>query len=193
MGAYSTKLRTLAYQLMTEVSPGDASFLFAPLHPDVATILACDRALGGPSIYSVESGGVGLYDVEDRDVFRPLQYIRTYLCMSPHDFAWVTREIVHTSGLHIEALVQRVGDVPRWPLGRAIRSVLAKRTLNETTWLQICGFSSVYNAAKHEVAPEKDVHLFDSDDAVLAYLAARLLARKLLPYASLRTDLDTFR
>ncbi|MFD1906044.1 hypothetical protein ACFSQ7_21365 [Paenibacillus rhizoplanae] len=58
--------------------------------------------------------------------FRPIQYINAYLKMKPENFNWVTREIIHMSGLHLGSMIKRLFNIRRYPLGQALALPLAK-------------------------------------------------------------------
>lgn len=126
------------------------------------------------------------YVSANRDVFRPLQYCALYF--EQPDISWLTRYIVYMSALHIESVVKRIGAVPKWPLGKALRSQLVRRVVDRPTWNRIDRFAGIYNDAKHHVGQPKDTHLFSEEDAVLAYFVGRRLGIQLYPLAALATE-----
>src|SRR5215210_3415395 len=71
--------------------------------PDFVDLLAFDRSLGGPGMHNINRGRIGAYHPEDRDVLRPFQYCWAYFSLPEERLAWVTREIVHMCGLHLES------------------------------------------------------------------------------------------
>jgi len=109
------------------------------------------------------------------------------------EIKWVTREIVHMSGLHLESLLKRIGRVRRpWPLGKLLAEHSIQSRLSPLTRLRIDRFRNAYNAAKHDVDHAKDTHLFSTEDAVLAYIISRKIGMLLYPQARLRTDMAIF-
>ena len=137
----------------------------------------------------VSQGRTGNYAPEDRDVFRPLQYCADYFqLMTEGRGEWMTREIVHMSALHLEALVQRIGLSHRLPLGRAIRETMFREKVDSRTWQLLDDFRDIYNAAKHDMGHEKDTHLFSVEDAILAYVVCRKLGIRLHCLADLNTN-----
>jgi hypothetical protein len=148
-----------------------------------------DAGLGWGSFRHVNNGNTGNYHGDDRDVFRPLQYCRMYFeGMAKSEHAdWFTREIVHMSSLHLEALVRRIGMKDRLPLGRAIQEKLFRTKVDHATWSRLDRFHHVYNDSKHNVGHPMDTHLFSHADAILAYVVCRRLGIELHGLASLKT------
>jgi hypothetical protein len=99
---------------------------------------------------------------------------------------WFARDIVQMSGLHIEKLLNRVGECTG-TLGHALNNTLVKRGIGRIAWAQAHTFRGIYNAAKHDVCQDKDTHLFSVEDAVLAYFVSRKLGAAFYPLAGLRT------
>lgn len=155
-------------------------------------MLEIDIKIGGAGIHNINIGDTGRYERGDRDIFRPIQYIYAYLKMKPEDFDWVTREIIHMSGLHLESLIKRLFTIRRYPLGQALALPLAKvkleRHLYETLKLVI----KPYNNAKHNLEQHKDTHLFDTETALLYYVAVRKTALMLMPITHLYTPSTTW-
>lgn len=76
--------------------------------------------IGGAGIHNINKGNMGRYDIKDRDIFRPIQYIYAYLKMNLDDFHWVIRGIIHMSGLHLESLIKKLFSLNKIPLGQAL-------------------------------------------------------------------------
>ncbi|MFD2878804.1 hypothetical protein ACFTAO_27185 [Paenibacillus rhizoplanae] len=89
-------------------------------------MLEIDTKIGGAGIHNINVGDNGSYERKDRDIFRPIQYINAYLKMKPENFNWVTREIIHMSGLHLGSMIKRLFNIRRYPLGQALALPLAK-------------------------------------------------------------------
>lgn len=149
-----------------------------------------DRALGGPCMLALTEESQWYYVNGDRDVFRPLQYCAWFL--ENVGRKRLTRGVVQMSALHIESVVKRIGAVPTWPLGKALRHSLVKLVVDPVTWDQIDRFTAIYNDAKHKIDHPKYTHLFSVQDAILAYFVARQLGIQLYPLAKLATDIKTF-
>lgn len=151
-------------------------------------LLALDEMLGGASMSQVTQNGTGQYHLDDREVFRPLQYCAMYFYRKEMgEVEWFARDIVQMSGLHIECLLNRLGQFFGFTLGRALNDKRIRNRIGPIVWAQADRFRGVYNAAKHEVDHDKDTHLFSVEDAVLAYFGSRKLGESLYPLAKLRT------
>lgn len=107
---------------------------------------------------------------------------------------WVTRSVVHMSGLHLESLVKRIGGAwaARFPLGRLVREHRIETVLGATTAEQLRRFAPIYNAAKHDIPVDEDQRLFSQKDAVRAYLVSSKLAALLYPHVRLSVSLSRF-
>ena len=157
-----------------------------------ANMFEYDKKLGGPGIHNINKGNTGRYSVKDRDIFRPIQYIYAYFKMKPGDFDWVTREIVHMCGLHLESLVKRLFSITRYPLGQALALPLARLKLDKQLLLDLKSVINPYNNAKHHMDHTKDSHLFDVETALLYYVITRHLSLKLLEITHVYTDAETW-
>lgn len=149
-----------------------------------------DHSLQGPCMLALSEERRRSYVKADRDVFRQLQYCAMYIRHS--EPAWLARGVVQMSAPHIESVVKRIGAVPGWPLGRALRHSLVKKVVDPVTWEQVNRFTDIYNEAKHNVSHAKDIHLFSVEDGLLAYFVGRRLGMQLYPLAKLATDLNVF-
>ena len=158
-----------------------------PLNCD--QLLDLDQTVGGACMSTVTQNGTGQYHLDDRDVFRPLQYCEMYFYRKDDmsEVEWYTRHIVQMSGLHIETLLNRVGEMSGATLGHALNNNRVKKRIGRVAWTQADRFRSIYNAAKHDVCQDKDSHLFSVEDAVLAYLVSRKLGDGFYHPAKLRT------
>lgn len=204
MREHTEALRGLAAELyapedevaLRELASG-ATFEYAALAafdvqvggPSVVTLV--DRRLGGGTL-GIPQHGVGRYERDDRDVFRPLQYAGVYFTKNAAEIEWLTRAIVEASSGHVEALVKRIGRTPRSPLGAALRSLRGRSAMDPETENLVARFVPVYNEAKHSFDHDMDTHRFSVEDAVLAYFVCRRLGERLYPLARLSTDLSIF-
>lgn len=150
-------------------------------------MMQIDMKIGGAGIHNINYGSTGRYEIKDRDVFRPIQYIFAYLKMRPDDFDWVTREIIHMSGLHLESLIKRLFSFNRLPLGQALAIPLAKIKLDSQLHSSLKAMVRPYNNAKHHLEHKKDTHLFSVESALLYYVSVRKLSLKIMPLTHLYT------
>lgn len=187
---HTDALRGLAGDLLTPVQLKRLDSIINASPLDFQALFGFDCDLGWGSMGHVSSGTIGNYSIDDRDVFRPIQYCQMHFAkMSKHtDGAWLSRHIVHMASLHIESLVQRIGLVHRLPLGRAIREKVFRAKVDGQTWDRLERFRHIYNDAKHNVGHQKDTHLFSQVDAMLAYVVCRRLGQDLHHLANLSTD-----
>lgn len=194
MANYSVSLEQLASELFEASTLVDLQSIKQQKPLPIHQFVAFDSRVGGPGFFNVDCYGHGRYEVEDRDIFRPLQYCRVYFEMIARESQaeWLTREVVHMSSLHIENLVKRIGRVQRMPLGKVLREIVVKRKLAPVLWDQIVRYTAMYNASKHDVDQPKDTHLFSTGDAILAYTICRKFAVSLYPHVTLKTDLAVF-
>lgn len=170
---------------------------------EFSVLLAFDSSLGGPGMHNVNRGRTGAYAPNDRDVFRPYQYCWMYFRLPEDRLVWLTREIVHMCGLHLEALVGRVARGHKLTLGRGLRNPAVRKALGSEGLERVGRFLAAYNASKHDLSPgSRDVggtgtdaqlgdgsggHLFSVEDAVVAYAVCRRLAAPLYHHARLET------
>ncbi len=188
-------------QLVTELFSEDEQIrlqdLVANEIPDAESVLTYDDGIAGPSIRRLNCIGAGRYAVEDRDIFRPLQYCAMNFRVenSPdwkNDPIWHARDLVENSSLHIESLIKNIGRVFHFPLGKALRNTIVRAKLDNQTWTQIDRFTQIYNDAKHNFSHEKDTHMFAVKDALLSYFVCRKLGLKLYPLTNLVTDIRRY-
>lgn len=152
-----------------------------------------DDSIPGPSMRRLSaavrerlifsSPGHDRLSISDRDVFRPLQYCAA--AFEAEDLEWHTREVVEKSGLHLEALVKRMGAFTRLPLGIGVRRM--REQLGPMA-SPLERYVSLYNDAKHQFDHEFGTHMFSVKDAVLAYMISRALGLALYPRAHLASD-----
>lgn len=189
MNAHTLALQELAGELLTAQQYERLTAIAGRYPLDLANLAAYDFELGWGSFRHVNCGNSGNYDIDDREVFRPLQYCLMYFTrMAESDQGdWFARGIVHMSSLHLEALVGRIAMKDRIPLGRAIREKLFREKVDHTTWARLDRFRQIYNASKHDVGQPKDTHLFSRADAILAYVVCRRLGIELHGLARLTT------
>lgn len=197
MENHTEVLWRLAAELFDEDEQNRLRALVEPTVPDAEMVIAFDEGLGGPSIRRLSYHNTGRYEIEDRDIFRPLQYCAMNFLVDQKpdwksDAEWHTRDLIEMSSDHIESLIKNIGHVLHLPLGAALRNAIVKRKVDPTTWKQIEAFTHIYNDSKHNFSQPKDTHMFSIEDALLAYFVCRRLASKLYPLANLATHMKIF-
>ena len=197
MKNHTEVLWQLVAELFTDDEQKRLKVLVSPKIPSAKAVIAYDDSLDGPSITRLNCNNTGRYAVEDRDIFRPLQYCAMNFRIEnipdwKNDPEWHTRDLIEMSSDHIESLVKNIGEVFRLPLGAALRTAIVKRKVDSTTWAQIERFTHIYNDAKHNFSHAKDTHMFSVEDALLSYFVCRKLGAKLYPLAKLATDIKIF-
>jgi hypothetical protein len=187
MGECSEFLRQLGNDVFDRDEASFVTLLSHSAGVELRRLVPFDEHIGGPSIF-VTAVTDQLYDIADRDVFRPLQYCVMYL-VSDSLKEWTAREIVHMSGLHLESLVKRIGHLNRFPLGRALRERVVRHSVDAETWNVLSRFAKVYNMAKHHLPADTEEHLFSVGDAQVAYVLSRKIGVGLYGKARLSTDI----
>lgn len=191
----------ILWRLVTELFADDEQkrlkVLVTPKIPNAQAVIVYDESLDGPSITRLNCNNTGRYAVEDRDIFRPLQYCAMDFLKDngadwEDDAEWLARDLIKMSSLHIESLIKNIGNVFHLPLGAALRNVIVKSKVHSMTWKQIDTFTHIYNDAKHNFSHAKDTHMFSVEDALLSYFVCRKLGAKLYPLATLATDIKIF-
>jgi hypothetical protein len=201
---YSATINQLLGELYSLAEVAAIHAMAADAKLDLDAFTAFDYSVGGPSALTIADPsfaggplnmpgqGVGRYDEQDRDVFRPLQYCSAHLMMVREDASWLARTVVAESAAHVETLLKRVGDSPRTPLGALLRKRRVSAALDEVTLGQALRFAPVNNSAKHDFGHPKDAHMFSYQDALAAYFVCRRLALRIYPLATLATDPAVF-
>ena len=197
MKEHTEALWSLVTELFSDDEQERLRAVVEPKAPDADAVISFDDSLDGPSISHINCNRSGRYAIEDRDIFRPLQYCAMNFTSDKrpdwrNDPEWHTRDLIEMSSLHIESLIKNIGSVLHLPLGAALRNAIVKRKVDSTTWKQIEAFTHIYNDAKRNFSQAKDTHMFSVEDALLAYFVCRRLGSKLYPLADLATDIKIF-
>ena len=151
--------------------------------------------------YDQYIGGIGGYNMpsnpihnpypggEYRELFRPLQYARSDM---HHDLEYYShhRNIVMMSGMHLEGVLRAVlkkrkkfGNLryPTTTLGKATNEIEKMNIQAPAVINSLYAFVKLYNKSKHNVNHDEErERLFNLSDAIVCYLAARLIGVKLL-------------
>ena len=128
--------------------------------------------------------------IEDRPIFRPIQYVGMYLHGGPIE--WLTRNIVTMSCLHVENSLKRqlkidaklsIGMILNRGKARTLDADLADVLweLNE----------AVYNKSKHSIERTyADGHMFSIADSLAVYLTCRILGSRIFKNSGITTKYD---
>ena len=190
MSSFTSELWVLAEGLLAPKELERTRTLVKATPLDFGQLLEIDEIIGGACMTQVTNqAGRGQYDLADRDVFRPLQYCAMYFYRKGdmREVESFTRAIVQMSGLHIETLVNRIGQVFGMTLGQALHERRVKKRIGHVACDHANRLRKIYNSAKHDVDHDMDTHMFSVEDAVLAYLVSRKLGEALYPLAKLKT------
>ena len=150
-------------------------------------LLPIDQAIPGVGIHNVDEVSSGVYRIEDRPIFRPIQYVYSHL--NTRDIEWFTRDIIKYSCLHVENSLKLRLDVDGpYSIGMILkRSESKKLNVGLSGVLQQLN-SLVYNRAKHTIERNNiESHMFSVSDAVAIYLSCRMLGAYLLRDISITT------
>ena len=115
-------------------------------------------------------------------VVRPLSYVPYHLA-APTMYSVMAREVVNDAGAHVEQCVKKLivaGHNRRSPLGVAVNSKKAKRSLGSDLVEAINQYLPSWNAAKHDYDGGGPESLITLDDAIRNYFVARALGAAVL-------------
>ena len=148
--------------------------------------------LGQHNINERTEGGavIGVARIEDRPIFRPIQYVGMYLYSGPIE--WLTRSIVTMSCLHVEnSLKDRLQIEGRLSIGMMLMRHKAHSLdadLVEALWELN---EAVYNKSKHTIERTyADGHMFSIADSLAIYLICRTLGFHILKDSGITTKYD---
>ena len=188
---HETELSLIAQSYFSEVEV--MTIYNISIVPDFQLILEFDRYIGGIGLFNVNKGRTGRYHVEDRDIFRPLQYIYMNLETRHSNLSWYTRDIIHMCGLHLEAIIKRFTGKYKYPLGKNLFDKKLTKTIDQKLLMELNVIAKLFNAAKHDVSHYKDEHLFSIADAIYCYFLTRKLASQLYPFIMLNTTSEVWK
>lgn len=149
-----------------------------------------DEAIGGIGGFNLPKNPVSNpfpYGIK-RSIFRPLQYAAGE--MDIRDIRYSSRYVVMYSGMHLEATLkfflmtnQSLGKLRNYnsTLGKVVHKIDQLNLLDKKTIVNLYKFIQLYNKSKHEV--NQDINrnrLFTPTDALVIYLAARIIGSKVL-------------
>ena len=123
-----------------------------------------------------------------RSIFRPLQYAASE--MDIRDIRGGARHVVQYAGMHLEATTKfylmlnlKLGKMRNYnaTLGKVVHKLDQLKLLDEKTTEGLYVFIRLYNKSKHEVNMDRTrERLFTVPDALVIYLAARILGNRIL-------------
>lgn len=146
-----------------------------------------DRAIPGVGVHNIyrptyEGCSEVVAKGEDRGIFRPIQYVRTFI--TNRSLEWLTRSVVTMSCVHVEYSLKRrleVDENKRRCLGVILNSPNAKSLEVDLHYLLTQLNRAVYNRSKHAIEHIKlDKHMFSIADSFAIYLTCRVLGYRLL-------------
>ena len=154
-----------------------------------------DRTISGLGQHNInermEGGGVGsVARIEDRPIFRPIQYVGMYL--EGYPLEWLTRDIVTMSCLHVENSLKRQLEIDaRISIGMILKrgkALSLDADLVEVLWKLN---EAVYNKSKHSIErTHADGHMFSIADSLAVYLVCRTLGSRILKGSGITTKYD---
>ena len=172
LACYQPKLQSIAARLAED---RDAA---------VQDLVVLDKTIPGLGLHNVNertaSGGLtGVYSIQDRPIFRGIQYVGMYLSLSQTE--WLSRKIVTDSCYHVESSLKRRLNVSgNLSVGMILkrRGKVLHHSLTDILW-QLN--NAIYNNAKHTVeAIDFDSHMFSIVDAIAIYVVCRKVGVRLL-------------
>jgi len=155
-------------------------------------LVKLDSGIPGLGLHNVneqtEDGWwIGVYRVEDRPIFRGIQYVGQHL--GNIKLEWLARTIVTESCYHVEGSLKRQLDVKgNLSIGRILGRANA-RSLGDDLLAALQYLNKfVYNAAKHTIEDvELEAHRFSVADALAIYLVCRVLGARILRDSGITT------
>ena len=172
LACYKSKLQSIAVRLAED--RGTA----------VQDLVVLDTTIPGLGLHNVNEptpvgGYTGVYSLQDRPIFRGIQYVGMYLSLGPIE--WLSRDIVTDSCYHVEgSLKRRLNVTGSLSVGMILnrRGKELDRSLTDVLWKLN---NMIYNNAKHTIeAIDFDSHLFSIVDAIAIYLVCRKVGARLL-------------
>ena len=150
-------------------------------------IEAIDRAIPGVGVHNIyrpsdEGRSEVVTKIEDRGIFRPIQYIQGFI--TNRSLEWLTRSVVTMSCVHVEYSLKRrlevddnrpasLGVILKFPNAKSLEVDLHD-LLSQLNW-------AVYNKSKHAIEHIRlDKHMFSIADSFAIYLTCRVLGYRLL-------------
>ena len=148
--------------------------------------------LGQHNINEITEGGsvIAVARIEDRDIFRPIQYVGSYLESS--SLEWLTRSIVTMSCLHVEnSLKRRLQIDAPLSIGMILKRSNARSLDADLVGILLELNQAVYNKAKHSIEHTyADGHMFSIADSLAIYFICRTVGSRILKDSGITTKYD---
>ena len=180
-------------RIATEMANVEFIYQRKPAYDDLVKMDSGIPGLGLHNVNEIQEGGwgTGIYRIEDRPIFRGIQYVEAHL--GNFELEWLARSIVTESCYHVEGSLKRRLDVSGHLsigriLGRANARSLGDNLLSTLQYLN----KYVYNNAKHTIEHmDWDEHMFSVADALAIYLVCRVLGAQILKGSGITTKHGT--
>ena len=148
--------------------------------------------LGQHNINEITEEGsvIAVARIEDRPIFRPIQYVGMYL--EGYPLEWLTRDIVTMSCLHVENSLKRQVKIDD-PLSIGMILKRGKARSLDTDLVDVLWElnEAVYNKSKHSIEHTyADGHMFSIADSLAVYLICRALGTRILKDSGITTKYD---
>lgn len=135
-----------------------------------------------------------------RELYRPLQYARSSIDIC--DVRIFARQVVENSGMHLEAVCRLflmntnvLGGIrfQNSTLGKAVHKIEQEKVFDDYVIESLYEFVKVYNRSKHEInQDEAKDRMFNAEDAVVSYFAARILGVIILQKLSVNESFEMY-
>jgi hypothetical protein len=156
-------------------------------------LLELDRSIPGLGQHNInveDSDGqlTGVYCIEDRPIFRGIQYVGSDLQFEPIE--WQTRSVVENSGFHVEHSLKRRTGYQRLSMGTILKRVGPNGPIPADLHHALKLLTEkVYNEARHVIDDtDKNAHMFSLEDAIAVYLTCRVFGARLLQGLCITTE-----
>lgn len=175
--------RQIVKETITEIDEKDENY-------SLEKFWDADKEIGGLGGYNLPKNPINNpfpYGIK-RSIFRPLQYAASE--MEIRDIRGGARHVIQYAGLHLEAttkfylmLCLKLDELRNYnaTLGKVVHKLDQLKLLEEKTAEGLYVFVRLYNKSKHEVNMDRSrERLFTESDALIIYLAARILGNRIL-------------
>lgn len=179
--AWSGRIKQISAELTTDFTTG------------FTHLLELDRlipGLGQHNINEEDSDGqlIGVYCIQDRPIFRGIQYVGTELYTQPIE--WNTHSIVENSCSHVEHSLKRKTGIENLSMGTILKRIGPNAPLPLDLYHPLKLLTQkVYNKARHVIEhTDMNTHMFSVDDAIAVYLICRIFGARLLQGLGIKTE-----
>lgn len=159
-------------------------------------LIEIDKTIPGLGLHNVNEvtpGGrtLGVYNLDDRSIFRGIQYVGEHLSTMPLE--WLARTIVTESCYHVESsLKRRVGVTEPLSIGMILHRNKYRTLDGELIEILEHLNKLIYNRAKHTIEDiSLDHHMFSIADSIAVYLVCRIIGVRLLKDMGITTKYGT--